>query len=79
LPIAEHFGRKDAISYEAGQHVFDEVLYADRGAVERANAWLDGFKALLVRFEFSVSNWKALHFMAFFVLFFRKIPKNKKP
>ena len=68
-----------SVAYEPGQHVFDEALYADRVAVERSNAWLDGFKALLVRFEFSVRNWKALHFMAFFVIFFRKIPKNKKP
>jgi transposase len=63
----------------SGSHVFDEELYAERGAIERANAWLDGFKALLVRFEFSVRNWKALHFMAFFVIFFRKIIKRQKP
>jgi transposase len=68
-----------SVAYEPGQHVFDEVLYADRGAVERSNAWLDGFKALLVRFEFSVRNWKAFHFIAFFVIFFRKIPKKQKP
>lgn len=66
-------------AYEPGQHVFDELLYQDRVAIERANAWLDGFKALLVRFEFTVRNWKALHFMAFFVLLFRKIPQNQKP
>lgn len=66
-------------AYEPGQHVFDELLYEDRGAIERVNSWLDGFKALLVRFEFSVRNWKAFHFMAFFVLFFRKIPKYQKP
>ena len=26
---------------------------------------IDGFKALLVRFEFSVRNWMSLHFIAF--------------
>lgn len=65
-------------AYESGQHVFDAELYRERTAVERSNAWLDGFKSLLVRFEFSIRNWKALHFMTFFVLLFRRIGKKKK-
>ena len=79
LNVRPNPGNGSSAVYESGQHVFDELLYADRGAVERSNAWLDGFKALLIRFEFSVRNWKALHFMAFFIIFFRKIPQKKKP
>jgi hypothetical protein len=32
----------------------------------------------LVRFEFSVRNWMALHFIAFSVIFLRKISKKIK-
>lgn len=65
-------------SYERGTHIFDEELYKDRRVIEHANSWIDGFKALLVRFEFSVKNWMSLHFMAFSVIFIRKINKKMK-
>lgn len=64
--------------YESGTHVFDDALYSDRSVIEHANAWLDGFKALLVRFEFSVKNWMSLHFIAFSVIFLRKIKRKQK-
>lgn len=56
---------------------FDEELYKRRVVIEQANAWLDSFKALLVRFETLVTTWVALHLLAFTVLFLRKI--NRKP
>ena len=31
--------------------LFDELLYKNRFVIERTNAWMDAFKALLVRFE----------------------------
>ena len=64
--------------HKSGEHVFDDELYADRTVIEHANAWIDGFKALLVRFEFSVKNWMSLHFMAFSVIFLRKIKRKEK-
>ncbi len=64
--------------YESGEHIFDEELYKDRTVIEHANSWIDGFKALLVRFEFTVRNWMSLHFMAFAVIFLRKIKKRLK-
>jgi transposase len=51
---------------------FDEELYKERYVIERTNAWLDGFKALLVRYEVKISTWVALHFMAFALIFIRK-------
>ncbi len=39
---------------------------------------IDAFKALLIRFEFFGRNWKALHYMAFTVIFIRKIGKKLK-
>ena len=56
---------------------FYPELYRRRVVVEHANAWLDGFKTLLVRYETSVGNWLAWHWLAFVVLFLRKI--NQKP
>lgn len=61
-----------------GTVIFDELLYKDRSVIEHANAWIDGFKALLVRFEFSVRNWMSLHFIAFSIIFLRKINKKQK-
>lgn len=64
--------------YQKGDHVFDDLLYKDRAVIEHANAWMDGFKALLVRFEFSLKNWISLNFITISVIFLRKISKNKK-
>lgn len=64
--------------YSSGTHIFDNELYKDRTVIEHSNAWIDGFKALLVRFEFTVKNWMSLHFMAFSVIFLRKINKKIK-
>lgn len=47
------------------QYIMDEELYKHRFVVERTNAWLDSFKALLVRFETRSSTWLALHYIAF--------------
>ena len=41
-------------------------------AVERTNAWIDAFKALLIRFETRVDTWQALHYLAFSIIFIRK-------
>lgn len=68
----------DQEPYQSGTHVFDAELYAHRSVVEHANAWLDGFKALLIRFEFTIRNWMNLHFIAFSLIFLRKINQKKK-
>lgn len=57
---------------------FDEELYKRRVVVEHANAWLDSFKALLVRYETNVENWLSFHWLAFVVLFLRRINRKKK-
>lgn len=63
-------------SYQNGTHIFDEELYKDRSVIEHSNAWIDGFKALLVGFEFSVKNWVSFHFIAFSVIFYAKSIKK---
>lgn len=52
---------------------FDEELYKRRTVIEHANAWMDSFKALLIRFETKAINWVALTLLAFSVRFLRKI------
>ena len=56
---------------------FDEVLYKRRNVIERANAWIDSFKALLVRFETQTYTWITLHLLAFSIIFIRKIYQHK--
>jgi transposase len=55
------------------EYLLDEELYKERFAVERTNAWLDGFKALLVRYEFLPRNWSSLHYLAFSLILLRKV------
>jgi transposase len=52
--------------------VFDELLYRTRFVIERTNAWLDAFKAILVRFETNDLHWKSLLLLAFSVILLRK-------
>jgi transposase len=77
-PNPRNSSKKKDEPYQNGTHIFDEQLYKDRSVIEHSNAWIDSFKALLVRFEFSVRNWMALHFIAFSVIFLRKISKKIK-
>lgn len=51
--------------------IFDDELYKCRFVIERTNAWLDGFKAILVRFETNKIHWKALNLLAFIVILLR--------
>ena len=53
--------------------LFDELLYRYRFVVERTNAWLDAFKAILVRYETNKIHWKALNLMAFCVILLRRL------
>ena len=54
-------------------YLFDELLYKCRYVIERTNAWMDAFKALLVRFETNKIHWKALHLLAFTVILLRQL------
>lgn len=47
--------------------VFDDVLYHNRFVIEQANAWMDAFKNLLVRFDTNANSWLQWHYLAFTV------------
>lgn len=51
---------------------FDEELYKCRTVIELANAWLDSFNALLVRFETKAINRGYFNFIVIFCSFFAK-------
>jgi len=57
----------------AMDQLFDELLYRYRFVVERTNAWLDAFKAILVRYETNKIHWKALNLIAFCVILLRRL------
>jgi transposase len=54
-------------------YLFDNLLYKCRFVVERTNAWLDAFKAILVRFETNKIHWKSLNILAFAVILLRQL------
>jgi len=53
------------------ESIFDTLLYKQRFVIERTNAWLDAFKAILVRFETNKIHWEALNLLAFCVILLR--------
>jgi hypothetical protein len=63
-------------AYQRGTPIFNEELYQNRSVIEHSNAWIDGFKALLVRFETTSRNWKSMRLISFVVISMRKIKKN---
>lgn len=60
------------------RYFFDEEMYKERWVVERTNAWMDGFKAVLMRFDTTVSSWKGWNFLAFLVIFLKKFHNSLK-
>jgi len=50
----------------------DNELYKHRFAVERTNAWIDGFKNLIMRYETNAKHWLGLHHLAFSIIILRK-------
>ena len=67
--------RNGADSY--AEYCFDKEMYCERWIVERSNAWMDAFKAILVRFDTTVSSWKAWNYLAFIVIFLKKFHKSQ--
>ena len=57
----------------AAEYIFDDLLYKCRFVIERTNAWMDGFKAILMRFETNQIHWKSLNLLAFAVILLRQL------
>ena len=62
---------------------FDEELYKNRFKIEQANGWLDGYKGLIMRYEYLDLTWIGMLLLGFISKFLKKslntfIMKNKK-
>lgn len=55
---------------------FDELLYKRRMVIEHAFAWLDAYKALMIRYETKARNWMALNIIGLYHLFDQKNPNS---
>ena len=64
------FNKRNSKSTD-NQPLLDNELYKERFSVERTNAWIDAFKALLVRFETKSQTWMSLHYLAFSLILIR--------
>ena len=56
---------------------FDDELYLHRFVVERMSAWIDSFKALVLRYEKLRLHWRQLHFIAFSIRFIKRFLTTK--
>lgn len=65
--------KRNAANLDKLEYLFDTELYKERFVVERTNAWIDGFKNLLIRYETNAKHWLGLHYLAFSVILLRKV------
>ncbi|MDE7449162.1 MAG: transposase [Paramuribaculum sp.] len=61
----------------SAEYLFDEVMYKERFVIERTNALMDSFRSILYRFDTTVSSWKGWNYLAFAVVFLKKITNQK--
>ena len=60
------------------EYLFNEVMYKELFVIERTNAWMDSFRAILCRFDTTVFSWKGWNYLTFAIVFLKKIHKSKK-
>lgn len=76
--IIANFAENPRNGNNANDYYFDDLLYRERYSIERTNAWLDGFRSILNRFDTSLASWKGFNYLAFIVLGLKKFLKTKK-
>ena len=52
---------------------FDEELYKNRFKIEQANGWLDGYKVLIMRYEYLDVTWIGMLLLGFISKFLKKV------
>jgi transposase len=80
LDIIANFdiNKRNSKKPDQNDYYFDNQLYKERFAVERTNAWIDGFKNLIIRYETKAKHWLGLHYLAFSMILLRKVEKASK-
>jgi len=71
------FNQRNAKNLDKNDYYFDNQLYTERFAVERTNAWIDGFKNLIIRYETNAKHWLSWHYIAFTMILMRRTPQSK--
>ena len=54
-------------------YYFDEELYENRFKIEQANGWLDGYKGLIMRYEYLDVTWIGMLLLGFISKFLKKV------
>ena len=52
---------------------FDEELYKNRFKIKQANGWLDGYKGLIMRYEYLDVTWIGMLLLGFISKFLKKV------
>jgi transposase len=80
LEITANFdiNKRNSKNPDQNDYYFDNQLYKERFAVERTNAWIDGFKNLIIRYETKAKHWLDLHYLVFSMILLRKVEKARK-
>ena len=52
---------------------FDRELYKNRFKIEQANGWLDGYKGLIMRYEYLDITWIGMLLLGFISKFLKKV------
>ena len=52
---------------------FDGELYKNRFKIEQANGWLDGYKGLIMRYEYLDVTWIGMLLLGFIFKFLKKV------
>jgi transposase len=75
LSILANFdsNKRNSKNPDQNDYYFDNQLYKERFVVERTNAWIDGFKNLIIRYETNAKHWLGLHYLAFSIILLRKV------
>jgi transposase len=72
IPNVDKNVRRRQTDSEDQTYIFDNELYKNRFTIEQLNAWIDGYRTLLIRHEVKMSNWLSFHCLAFASIFIRK-------
>ncbi len=65
--------KRNAKDSDINDYYLDKPTYKERFAVERTNAWIDGFKNLIIRYETNSKHWLGLHYLAFVRIILRRV------
>ena len=70
------FLRLGKFSFNNGEQpdvYFDEELYKNGSRIEQANDWLDGYKGLIMRYEYLDVTWIGMLLLGFISKFLKKV------